>query len=157
MYDTDLIRLVRPPGPRGFCDWPFIWCDTFLRCSIELCLQGCFDVGKPRLFLTKTPLFPNSQEYHQPTILNSSSSTTAQAAKSGRCLNIPSMILVTPSIMRILLIMWNNCTIADDRSQFLSWLSPLEPKIGHQDIQERPVFASGRPGLWAAVRLLKLI
>ena len=34
---------------------------------------------------------------------------------------------------------WNNCTIADDRSQLLAWLSPLEPRLRHQDIQERRV------------------
>ena len=26
---TDPIRLLLSPGLRGFCDWPFIWCDTF--------------------------------------------------------------------------------------------------------------------------------
>ena len=34
---------------------------------------------------------------------------------------------------------WNNYTIADDRSQLLAWLSPLEPKIRHRDIQENRV------------------
>ena len=34
---------------------------------------------------------------------------------------------------------WNNCTIADDRSPLLAWLSPLEPKLRHQDIRERRV------------------
>jgi len=40
---------------------------------------------------------------------------------------------------------WNNCTIADDRSQLLTWLSPLEPKLRHRDIQERRV---GNVGEW---------
>ena len=34
---------------------------------------------------------------------------------------------------------WNNCTIADDRSQLLTWLSPLEPRLRHRDIQGRRV------------------
>ena len=34
---------------------------------------------------------------------------------------------------------WNNCTIVDDRPQLLSWLSSLEPRLRHQDIQERRV------------------
>ena len=34
---------------------------------------------------------------------------------------------------------WSNCTIADDRSQILTWLSPLEPRLQHQDIQYRRV------------------
>ena len=34
---------------------------------------------------------------------------------------------------------WNNYTVADDRSQLLSWLSPLEPRLRHRDVQERRV------------------
>ena len=34
---------------------------------------------------------------------------------------------------------WNNYTIADDRSLLLTWLSPLEPRLRHRDIQERRV------------------
>jgi len=30
-------------------------------------------------------------------------------------------------------------TVADDRSQLLTWLSPLEPGIRHEDIRERRV------------------
>ena len=31
----------------------------------------------------------------------------------------------------------SNYTVADDRSLLLAWLSPLEPKLRHRDIQER--------------------
>ena len=34
---------------------------------------------------------------------------------------------------------WNNCIIAEDRSQLLTWLSPLDPGLRHSDIQERRV------------------
>src|SRR5437868_15273672 len=34
---------------------------------------------------------------------------------------------------------WNNCIVADDRSQLLAWLSPLEPRLRHRDVQERRV------------------
>ena len=34
---------------------------------------------------------------------------------------------------------WNSYTVADDRSQLLTWLSPLEPSLRHCDIQERRV------------------
>ena len=34
---------------------------------------------------------------------------------------------------------WNNYTVTDDRSQLLTWLSPLEPRLRHRDIQERRV------------------
>jgi len=33
----------------------------------------------------------------------------------------------------------NNYTVADDRSRILTWLSPLEPGLRHQDIQDRRV------------------
>src|SRR5437588_12479814 len=33
----------------------------------------------------------------------------------------------------------NSFTIADDRSNILAWLSPLDPKLRHQDIQDRRV------------------
>jgi len=33
----------------------------------------------------------------------------------------------------------NYYTIADDRSQLLTWLSPLEPSLRHRDIRERRV------------------
>ena len=31
----------------------------------------------------------------------------------------------------------NNYTVAEDRSSLLTWLSPLESKLRHRDIQER--------------------
>ena len=40
---------------------------------------------------------------------------------------------------------WNNCTIADDLSPLLKWLSPLDPGIRHCDIQEHRV---GNFGEW---------
>ena len=39
----------------------------------------------------------------------------------------------------------NNCTVADDRSDILAWLSPLNPKVRHQDIRDRRV---GNVGEW---------
>ena len=34
---------------------------------------------------------------------------------------------------------WNNCTVADEKSEILAWISPLEPQIRHQDIRTRRV------------------
>ena len=34
---------------------------------------------------------------------------------------------------------WNNCTVADEKSEVLAWLSPLEPQIRHHDIRTRRV------------------
>ena len=33
----------------------------------------------------------------------------------------------------------NNFTVADGRSNILAWLSPLEPRLRHQDIQDNRV------------------
>ena len=38
---------------------------------------------------------------------------------------------------------WNNYTITDGRSQLLTWLSPLEPSLRHQDIRERRIRGVG--------------
>jgi len=34
---------------------------------------------------------------------------------------------------------WNNYVVADDRSELLAWLSPLNPSLRHRDIQERRI------------------
>ena len=34
---------------------------------------------------------------------------------------------------------WNNCTMGDEKSEILAWLSPLEPQKRHHDIQTRRV------------------
>ena len=39
----------------------------------------------------------------------------------------------------------NNYSVADDRPQLLAGLSPLEPKLRHQDIRERRI---GNVGEW---------
>ena len=38
---------------------------------------------------------------------------------------------------------WNNFIVADDRSDILSWLSQLDPKLRHRDIQDRRVESIG--------------
>src|ERR1700761_846234 len=37
----------------------------------------------------------------------------------------------------------NSFTVADDQSNILAWLSPLDPKSRHQDIQDRRVESIG--------------
>ena len=37
----------------------------------------------------------------------------------------------------------NNFTVADERSNILAWLSPLDPKSRHQDIQDHRVESIG--------------
>ena len=38
---------------------------------------------------------------------------------------------------------WNNCTVADEKSEILAWLSPFEPQRRHQDIRARRVHEVG--------------
>ena len=38
---------------------------------------------------------------------------------------------------------WDNYNVTDNRSQLLAWLSLLEPKLRHRDIQERRVDDAG--------------
>ena len=40
---------------------------------------------------------------------------------------------------------WNNCTIADEDSEILAWLSLLEPQTRHYDVRARRV---GEVGGW---------
>jgi len=37
----------------------------------------------------------------------------------------------------------HNYSFGDDRSQILAWLSPLEPRLRHRDVQERRVDSIG--------------
>ena len=96
-------RLALPPALGGLLWMQLVWRDTFLWCSIKWYLQRGFDAKRPSHFFSKTPLFPSSQKYHQPTLLNNSPATIVQVAKSGRCLKIPSMITTTTPIIRTLL------------------------------------------------------
>jgi len=34
---------------------------------------------------------------------------------------------------------WNNCTVANEDSEILAWISPLEPQLRHYDIRTRRV------------------
>ena len=37
----------------------------------------------------------------------------------------------------------NNITIADERSSILAWLSPIDPRLRHQDIQDSRIESVG--------------
>ena len=96
---------------------------------------------------TKTPLFFNSQRFHQPTNFITYFSTSFRTAKMARRNNYSfnntnssnnntnSFNTNTNSFNNVS----NNYIAADERPQILAWLSPLEPRIRHKDIQERRV------------------
>ena len=100
-----LIRLALWRAPGGFLWIAVCMVPLFILCSVECYLQCCFNAIRPPLFLSMTLLFFNFYEHRPPIILNNTSSTTAQSAKSGRCLNIPSVIIMTALIIRTRLIM----------------------------------------------------
>lgn len=77
-----------------------------------LIANTAFREGHGHFATTTTPLFPSSQEYHQQTIPNNSSTTTGPVAKTRRCPNIPSMIPTTTSILRTLLVMCRTILLA---------------------------------------------
>jgi len=74
----------------------------------------------------KTPAFVQLPEIFQPSIFNNSSTIAEMSQYHANSFNMNSFNNV-----------WNSYTVADDRSQLLTWLSPLEPRLRHQDIQER--------------------
>jgi len=81
----------------------------------------------------KTPAFVQLPEVLQPSIFDNSSKIAEMSQYNANSFNN------TNSFNNV----WNNYTVADDRSQLLSWLSPLEPRLRHRDIQERRVESIG--------------
>jgi len=78
----DLVGLALRRRLEFLYRWRFVWCDTFLLCSMKWYVQRCFSARGPPHFLNKAPLSHSFQEYHQSIILNNSSSTTVRAAKA---------------------------------------------------------------------------
>ena len=94
----------------------------------------------PPLFLNEALLFFRSQEYHQfpysttPLFIRASNNEWKMSQytikDSNNCLNTTNSYNTHVS---------NNYNVADDRSQLLTWLSPLEPSLRHCDIRDRRV------------------
>ena len=82
-----------------------------------------------RLGAPLLPSSPNFSFFLQPSTSNNSSTITEMSQYQVNSFNN------TNSFNNV----WNNYTAADDRSQLLTWLSPLEPRLRHRDIQERRV------------------
>jgi len=93
----DLIGLIRPPAPG------FFFVNGCFSGTTPSCILWGGVCNTPR-FPSKARLFSSSRDHPQLTTPNNSSSTTVQAAKSRRYLNILSMIATTTSIIRTLII-----------------------------------------------------
>jgi len=97
------------------------WCDTIA----------------PPVWFNKAPNFPlpgisQTNDTQQLLLLNRVSNKQSKMSQytikdNTNCLNTNSINVQ------------NNLTISDDRSQLLTWLSPLDPGLRHSDIQERRV------------------
>jgi len=85
-------------------------------------------VEAPRLSKRlKTPFFVQLPEIIQPSIFNNSSTIAEMSQYHANSFNTNSINVS------------HNFTVTNDRSQLLTWLSPLEPRLRHRDIQERRV------------------
>ena len=111
-HSVDPVRLVH--CRRGRALWMVVCVDPFGT----LCNPGFAPRDHPPLFFSKIPPLFSFQDYHQPTIINNSSSKKSRAAKTGRCLNIPPVIAPTSPIIQTLLLIMYGITM------------PL-PMIGH--------------------------
>ena len=74
----------------------------------------------------KTPAFVQLPQILQPSIFNNSSTIAKMSQYHANSFNTNSFNVL-------------NYTVTDDRPQILTWLSPLDPRLRHQDIQERRV------------------
>ena len=113
-----------------FPGWQFVGCETFLP---------HYGAGSAStLFFINTPFIFSFQGHHQLSTFISSSFITVQAAKSRRSqytIHKSTNFSDNNNSFNV----QNNYSVVDDRSQLLAWLSPLEPKLRHQDIRERRV------------------
>ena len=106
------------------------------------CLQGYFSASKPRV--SAAPRFSLilrniiNQLYSitPPQVFSSASSKGRKMSQytinDSNCINNTNSFNVL-----------NICAIVDDRAQLLTWLSPLEPRLRHRDVQERRVDSVG--------------
>ena len=112
-----------------------VWGDTFLRSSMKWHLRRWFNVSPA--FPSKTPAFlqlprkPPTDHTQSLPLYHSASNKERNMSRypiydNSNCFNY------TNSFNNV-----SNYTVADDRSPLLTWLSPLEPKLRHRDIQER--------------------
>jgi len=74
----------------------------------------------------KTPAFVHLPETLQPRIFYNSSTIAEMSQYHANSFNTNSFNVL-------------NYTVSNDRSQLLTWLSPLEPRLRHRDVQERRV------------------
>ena len=142
--DFFFVALILAPALGGICEWPFLRVgqDSFLLYSVKWYVQYCFNARRPRFSLATLRFSPAREN-----IINLPYSTTPlqqykrQKVSSKKwkmsqyTVDNNAFSNNTNSFNNV----QNNYVVADDRSQLLAWLSSLEPRLRHQDIQERRV------------------
>jgi len=81
-----------------------------------------------RSFSTGFPYVPESSRYYNNNSFNtigSLNNNTSSLNNNNNCFNTSTNV--------------SNITVTNDRSEILRWLSPLEPRLRHYDIQTRRV------------------
>ena len=119
-----------PPALGGFRGRPFVRYDTTLFFQCLYSLAPLFPT-KPRF----SPQLPSSPTDHtqQPSVYDSASNKKQNMSQY----NIDNSTNLSNNTSSFNV--HNNYVIADDRSQLLTWLSPLDPRLRHRDIQGRRV------------------
>jgi len=131
------LGLVLLPAPGDLAGWPFAGYETF---------HSCHGVRSTRLLRWKTvaslyqhlaylQLPRTSSTGHIRQLLLYSSASSKEWKMSQHTINNSANFSNNNNSFNV----QNNYSFVDDRSQLLAWLSPLEPKLRHQDIRERRV------------------
>ena len=108
---------------------------------MEKVLRDCLGGSETLAGFHKRPLFSSapSDSINEP--VQSPTSTSFPIAKMSECRSHGGINCNNTNSFNNV---WNNYTVADDRSQIMTWLSPLEPRLRHKDIQESRVKSVGR-------------
>ena len=117
---------------KGFVDCRFYGTTLLLGILCGICKAALTPVD-PRFSLPRPPFSASSQESthtQQLPVYNRPSSKEWNMSQN----NITNLSNNTNSFN-----VQNINVVADDRSQILTWLSPLEPRLRHRDIQGRRV------------------
>jgi len=117
--------------------WWLKWCSARNHSGCAPTSEVGVTPVHPRFGLTRPRTFPlpgisPARDARQLFVLNRVSNGQSEVSRytvkgNTNCLNTNSILVQ------------NNLTISDDRSQLLTWLSPLDPGLRHSDIQERRV------------------
>ena len=117
------------PRLGGICEWPFLGRDGLLLYSGKWYVQRCVNATVEDPAFPQLPRISLIDHTQQPY-----NDSNRKKRKMSQYTIDNSTFFGNTNSFNV-----QNNYVADDRSQLLAWLSPLEPKLRHQDIQERRV------------------